>query len=65
MPSTFSLESLGVMRLTRGTITRPASIVTAPALIGDAMNFRNMLATVKPTPKMKHTHTESFVVFFQ
>ena len=23
------------------------------------------IGTVKPTPKMKHTHTESFVVFFQ
>ena len=44
---------------------RPATIVTAPALIGDAMNFKNMFATVKPTPKMKHTQTESFVVFFQ
>ena len=65
MPSTFSWESLGVMRLTKGTITRPASIVIAPALMGDAMNLNSMFATVKPTPKMKHTHTESFVVFFQ
>ena len=47
MLSTFSLASLGVIRLTRGTMMRPATIVTAPALIGDAMNFWTIDETAK------------------
>ena len=55
----------GVNTLTTGTIISPATIATAPALIGDAMNLINIFATVIPTPHTKLAQTAAFVTPFQ
>ena len=51
--------------LTTGTMIKPKIIAIAPALIGEAMNLRNIFETVKRTPHAKLAHTESFVTPFQ
>ena len=63
--SAFVLSSLGVIRLTIGTMIRPAIIAMAPALMGEAINLRNMLDTVKNTPQIKLAQTAAFVTPFQ
>ena len=40
-------------------------MATAPALIGDAINLKNIFATVMPTPVIKLAQTASLVVPFQ
>ena len=65
MESSFFLSILGVIRLTTGTIIKPAIIAMAPALIGEAINFRNMLDTVKSTPQIKLAQTAALVTPFQ
>ena len=43
----------------------PAAIATAPALIGDAMNLKNILDTVINTPLAKLAQTAALVTPFQ
>lgn len=40
-------------------------MVKAPAFIAEAMNFRNKLETVIPTPVAKLAQTAAFVTLFQ
>ena len=63
--STFFLSIFGVIRLTIGTIINPAIMAIAPALMGDAINLKNILATVSNTPHAKLAQTEAFVTPFQ
>ena len=63
--SNFPLSIFGEIRLTIGTMIIPAIIAAAPALIGDAMNLKNMFDTVMNTPLAKLAQTATFVTPFQ
>ena len=63
--STFLLSILGVTKLTNGTTINPATMAMAPALIGDAINLKNILATVIPTPQAKLAQTAALVTPLQ
>ena len=63
--SNFPLSIFGEIKLTIGTIIIPAIIATAPALMGDAMNLKNMFDTVINTPLAKLAQTAAFVTPFQ
>ena len=56
--------------LTSGTITNPASIATAPQLIGDCSIFgkwllKSILASIKAELNRKLDHAAAFVTFFE
>ena len=56
--------------VTRGTITRPASMVKAPAFMGDRssggkLGLKNMFAIINTVANMKQHHTAGLEVLFQ
>lgn len=59
-----------VIALTIGTITSPANIANAPALIGDCkiagnIGRHNIFADIKTLAKMKHVQHEAVETFFE